>query len=85
MAIILMKTFDTSSNRKVPVEPCLSSPGQFSQASFDGLPPGCPGEDSPTLSIKQAIVNTIRPYSENTQKEALREMMNRLQRELNHG
>ena len=70
---------------EAPVESCSSSPEQLHMASFSSPPSNCSGEESSTLSVYSRIVNTIRPYSENTQKEALKEMINRLQKESDNG
>ena len=84
---MLMRKFNSRSNKDtkgVPAEP-LAPPESFVWANFSGPPPGGLVGDSPTLSTLDLIVNIIRPYSENTQKEALKEMIHRLQKEFNHG
>ena len=82
-----MRKFNSLPNQNtngVPAEPC-APPESLARVNFSGpLPSGLVG-DFPTISISQLFVKSIQPYSKNTQKEALREMINRLQRECNHG
>ena len=84
---MLMRKFNSRSNKDtqgVPAEPS-APPESFARANFSGPPPGGLVGDSPTISTLDLIVNIIRPYSENTQKEALKEMIHRLKKEFNYG
>ena len=82
-----MRKFNSLPNQNtngVPAEP-LAPPESFVRANFSGPPPGGSVGDSPTISTLDLIVKLIQPYSENTQKEALKEMIHRLKKEFNHG
>ena len=82
-----MRKFNSLPNQNtngVPVEP-LAPPESLARVNFSGPPPGGLDGDSSTISTLDLIVKLIQPYSENTQKEALREMIHRLAKECNHG
>ena len=82
-----MRKFNSLPNQNtngVPAEP-LAPPESFVRANFSGPPPGGLVGDSSTFSTLDLIVKLIHPYSENTQKEALKEMIHRLKKEFNHG
>ena len=71
-------------NNGVPAEP-LAPPESFVWANFSGPPPGGSVGESSTISTSDLIVKLIQPYSENTQKEAIKEMIHRLTKEFTHG
>ena len=82
-----MRKFNSRSNKDtqgVPAEPS-APPESFVRANFSGPPPGGSVGDSPTISTLDLIVKLIQPYSENTQKAALKEMIHRLTKEFTHG